>query len=265
MSTLGIAGFASYSSLIENRWVDISFHTLRKNISKGIRIVQLADLHMGSQATDYNLIARLVNELQPDIILNTGDTFDDKNDIDGYMKFIKKLPKVPKYAIVGNWDFEANWGLENSIDYLQDTDWTVLRNSALQFECKGTSFNLYGLDDSRQGNPLIRHTLNSLSTASEAQVSICLTHCPVEFHRLAFLREKGNLIPKPDIVLAGHTHGGQINFFGFTPILPLGSGGFRNGFYQLADLTMYVSRGLGTTRIPFRFMSRPEIAVFDIM
>jgi predicted MPP superfamily phosphohydrolase len=66
-------------------------------------------------------------------------------------------------------------------------------------------------------------------------------------------------------MLAGHTHGGQIRFFGFAPVLPRGSGGYVSGWYRgRSRLPMYVSRGIGTSLLRARFGAPPEIPVFEI-
>jgi hypothetical protein len=66
-----------------------------------------------------------------------------------------------------------------------------------------------------------------------------------------------------DYMISGHTHGGQITFFGAAPCTPMGSGRYVSGWYREGGTAMYVSRGLGTTAIPARFFAAPEIAVFD--
>jgi predicted MPP superfamily phosphohydrolase len=66
-----------------------------------------------------------------------------------------------------------------------------------------------------------------------------------------------------DLVLSGHTHGGQVQLFGFAPITPFGSGSYVEGWYRGGSAPMYVSRGVGMTAFAVRFECRPEVAFFD--
>ena len=71
---------------------------------------------------------------------------------------------------------------------------------------------------------------------------------------------------RPTVVLAGHTHGGQIAPLGLAIVLPEGSGRYVHGQYQSANSqhTLYVSRGLGNSGPPFRIGARPELALLEI-
>ena len=71
-------------------------------------------------------------------------------------------------------------------------------------------------------------------------------------------------VPPALLVLAGHTHGGQIRGPGCTPYVPRGSGRFRSGFYDSALGRVYVSRGVGTSDIPARFLCPPELPIFTL-
>ena len=65
-----------------------------------------------------------------------------------------------------------------------------------------------------------------------------------------------------NLILAGHTHGGQINILGFAPVIPAGSGHYVKGWYHNTGIPMYVSRGIGTVVMPVRIGSKPEVAIF---
>jgi len=64
--------------------------------------------------------------------------------------------------------------------------------------------------------------------------------------------------------LSGHTHGGQVPFFGSPLMLPPGSGAYNHGLYVTQYGPLYVSRGIGTSELPLRIGARPEIAEFDL-
>jgi uncharacterized protein len=66
----------------------------------------------------------------------------------------------------------------------------------------------------------------------------------------------------PQVMLAGHTHGGQVALFGWAPLRPPGSGRYVQGWYRDAATSLYVSRGIGTSVVPARFCAAPEVAYF---
>jgi uncharacterized protein len=234
-----------------------------KLVKSPFRILQLSDLHMGSETTDYDLISDQCRLLKPDLIVVTGDTFDDRSDVDNFYRFFFRLDaNVPMINILGNWDYGTNMKMPTVLEHFKRVGLQTLINRNISLNISGNEISIVGLDDLRMGNPRLKKALNG---AKDAAFSLLLHHCPAEFHRVIFIKDKEPLsLPDFDLVLAGHTHGGQINFWGYRPILPLGSGGFVQGWYETNSLKMYVNRGLGCTAIPMRLEARPEIAVFDI-
>ena len=104
-----------------------------------------------------------------------------------------------------------------------------------------------------------------------------LAHCPAHRDRLradqAEVRVGGALVrPGVDLealgfrlMLSGHTHGGQVNILGATPVLPQGSGRYVRGWFRdPGQVPLYVSRGIGTSMLPVRLGSMPEVAVFTL-
>ena len=71
-------------------------------------------------------------------------------------------------------------------------------------------------------------------------------------------------LPPALLVLAGHTHGGQIRGPGCTPVVPRGSGRFRSGWYDAALGRVYITRGIGTSVVPLRFLCTPELPIFTL-
>jgi hypothetical protein len=107
-----------------------------------------------------------------------------------------------------------------------------------------------------------------------AQQHLILAHCPA--HRDVLLHDaawgsKLDLTPPTlagnngnVLMVSGHTHGGQVCLGGWAPVLPRGSGRYVAGWYTDGATPLYVSRGLGTTLLPIRFGSVPEIAYFEL-
>jgi predicted MPP superfamily phosphohydrolase len=90
---------------------------------------------------------------------------------------------------------------------------------------------------------------------------IILNHCPQYSDYISRHLEQDI---KVDFILSGHTHGGQINIFGFVPFLPQGSGEYIKGWYNDNKPKLYVSKGVGTSIFPARFGARAEIAIFNL-
>ena len=139
---------------------------------------------------------------------------------------------------------------------------------------RGRRLGITGLDDLVGGRPDL---LAAVEGVEPADARVLLAHCPAHRDRLradhAEVRVGGALVrPGVDLdalgfrmMLSGHTHGGQVAFFGAAPVVPQGSGRYLRGWFRdPGEIPMYVSRGIGTSMLPVRFGSVPEVAVFTL-
>ncbi|MHA1568620.1 MAG: metallophosphoesterase, partial [Alphaproteobacteria bacterium] len=115
-------------------------------------------------------------------------------------------------------------------------------------------FYLAGIDDAFYG---VAKPADAFREQPENTCTIVLSHAPCVVNRLDAYRA--------DLVLAGHTHGGQVRL----PYLgalrtPPGSGKYECGLYQLEAMKLYVNRGIGTSILPVRFLCPPEITHFTL-
>jgi predicted MPP superfamily phosphohydrolase len=102
--------------------------------------------------------------------------------------------------------------------------------------------------------------------------NLLLAHCPEHRDRLEDAPSpfEGTAPPRMDpagitMMLSGHTHGGQVRVLGWAPAVPKGSGRYLRGWFRdPGSVPLYVSRGIGTSMLPFRLGARPEVAVFSI-
>src|SRR5205814_419542 len=154
------------------------------------------------------------------------------------------------FAVLGNHDW-YHYG-ERVPRALREAGLEVLENDAVAVEQNGEVLWIAGLADMRERDPDVSV---ALAMVPHGQALIALTHDPDMFPSL---RERA------DIVLARHTHGGQVG-------LPLvrrraapTSRGYTGGEVREAGGYMYVSRGVGTTGLPIRFAAPPEIAVLSL-
>ncbi|PLR97470.1 metallophosphoesterase [Bacillus sp. T33-2] len=269
--TLAILGTGSggyfYSRSIEPTMLDISRHSIKhKAIPSGfdgLKIVQFSDTHLGFQ---YNLaqfkeLMGEINSLDPDIIFFTGDLIDNPNEfkyanqITGALK--KLTAPLGKFAVYGNHD-HGGYGTDLYRKTMDDSGFAVLLNESRQVKLlDGSSIWIIGIDDAMLGKPDIGLAMASVP---DDAFKILLSHAPD-------LATDASIFPI-QLQLSGHSHGGQIQLPFIGPLVtPPHAEKYVEGFYSVGktdSLTLYVNRGLGTTRLPFRFLSMPEVTVFTL-
>jgi predicted MPP superfamily phosphohydrolase len=123
---------------------------------------------------------------------------------------------------------------------------------------RGGSVQVCGMDDFQYGYADFEGTASQVDRGTGLR--LLLSHSP----------DAADLIPAGtyDLVLAGHTHGGQICVPHPTKgkiLLSTSGSDYGAGIYHLGGLTMHVSPGVGTTLLPFRFLSRPEITLLELV
>lgn len=269
---------ALYSLAIEPFWIDVTRHRIgRPNVStKSARIVQLSDLHFSTLGWRETLIIKQLMAQAPDAIVITGDAIDRQERLADFERFLAQLPKVPKYAVLGNWEYWSKLDLARFREVCQNQGVKVLDNQSVVVSTAAGRFIVTGLDDAREGHADWSKAIASIPDLLPVPLPnslphIVLQHTPEWRDMLTRTLTKSPLIltalvHKPPLaILSGHSHGGQINVFGWRPILPPGSGAYTAGWYQDdGGVPLYVSRGLGTSVLPLRFGARPEIAVFEL-
>lgn len=224
-----------------------------KLASGRLTIAQISDLHLGAMLGDeflQRVIARL-HEIKPDIVVATGDIVDGQGDDLNALarRFLTLQPPKGLFAITGNHEYFA--GLENSLRFLHNAGFTVLRGES----AATGGIILVGVDDHTAGAALHQEvkldTKKALASVSKDDFIVLLKHQPIVDRETQF-----------DLQLSGHIHGGQIFPFGFLPWLTYG---VHTGLTQLADgRLLYVSRGTGTWGPPIRLFAAPEITLITI-
>ena len=231
----------------------------RENAATPIKIIQLSDLHLREIDDVLHKLARRVNELKPDLICFTGDAIDNARYLSLLDRYLDLFDRdITKIAILGNWEY---WGRVNISElgsiYKQHGCQLLINDCCLLF-VKNKTILITGVDDFIGGNPDIKTALQNFR---DNDFHLVLNHCP-QLNDFIIREKEGH--PQMDLILSGHTHGGQINLLGFIPILPPGSGKYIKGWYKESQPPVYVSPGIGTSLIPFRLGCRPEATVFNI-
>lgn len=249
--------------LLDSFWfekyvVDWNYYDISTSEEKKIKIIQLSDLHIDKFRSIHKSIARKINKLNPDLLVITGDSVDKTENIKSLDVFLNLIEhSIKKYAILGNWEYWGNVDLNALKTTYKNNNCELLINENRAITIGKRNLNIIGIDDLIGGNANIEMAIKNIKTTS---TNIILSHCPQYTEFISRTTNGLNI----DIVLSGHTHGGQITFLGFAPFTPAGSGRYLKGWYTFAKTKMYVSKGIGTSILPIRFGARAEMVVIDL-
>jgi uncharacterized protein len=267
MVSAGYGGYF-YAHQIEPRLLKINKHEIQHvDIPKsfdGFRIVQFSDTHLGFQydLDQFKKMLSKISSLKPDIIFFTGDLMDAPNQYPLSNEIVPLLKNLQapfgKYSIYGNHD-HGGYGSDIYKNIMNLADFTLLLNTSEQIQLlDGSSIYVMGIDDAMLGRPNFDSAMEKVPAD---QYKILLSHAPDLADRAVDFGIQ--------LQLSGHSHGGQIQIpFVGALITPPFAKKYREGFYEInateTPLTLYVNRGIGTTRLPFRFLSKPEITLFTL-
>ncbi|MCE5213883.1 MAG: metallophosphoesterase [Methanobacterium sp.] len=237
---------------IETKEITIESDQIPENFD-GKKIVFISDIHAGPLFSQQrvNDLVNQVNNLHPDLILLGGDYVSGEDEyVNSTFESLSKLNATyGVYAVLGNSD-------------PQFTTWEALNNSPINDIGNmgtwiGDSQGEIRLGGIGAGND--RQDYEDVTEdASSRDFVIMLSHDPDYFEEV----DKSMV----DLVLSGHTHGGQVTFFGlYAPYLPSKYGQkYRTGVIKEVNSTLIISNGIGTVNFPVRFFARPQIIVINL-
>jgi predicted MPP superfamily phosphohydrolase len=263
------AGLALYAGEVARHEIDVvdrpiaipnlpaSFH--------GYRIVQLSDIHLDEYTEPFFLehIVHRVNALAPDLVLITGDFITHgslsfiaaRHALRRCAEILTTLTAPLRYACLGNHD--VSYDAPEVVRVLAAHNTPVLVNQYLPIERNGGRLWLCGLDDPATSHP----DLNLTVPANPDGPVILMAHEP-DYADEVIAHPRG---PFVNLMLAGHSHGGQIRLPFLGPlILPPFAEKYPEGYYRFNQLQLYVNRGIGTVGLPFRLNCPPEITVITL-
>jgi predicted MPP superfamily phosphohydrolase len=243
---LGLAALALPAALGAD---STAFETTTLRITKlrhgpgSCRFIHFTDFHYRGD-TDYaSDLVRTINELVPNFVCFTGDLVEEASFAPAAFEFIRQI-KAPVYGIPGNHDHQSGVAFADFAAAFGATGggWLPDRTALLAEH----DLELVGM-----GRQSVR-----AFTEPQAARQILLMHYP---------QMANGLGRRFDLILAGHSHGGQIRlpFLGAI-ILPKGVRPYEHGFYETPGGPLYVNAGIGTYRIPFRWNCRPELTLITI-
>lgn len=253
---LAVTGIACvcYGYFIEP--YNLQINTIRIETDKlkntSLRIVQISDVHCDKKARLEPLLGEFINPLNPDIIVFTGDAINSPAGLELFRSTMAGLhATIGKFAVTGNWDTQRM----TNLDRFTGTGFELLNQDVRFLEKDGQTFCIAGLGYTKgpQSWPVI-------SKLKPDYFTVFLFHTPDFVYWL-----KGLPI---DLYLCGHMHGGQIAlpFVGSMVIPSIGSK-YVQGLNDYEHIPVYTNRGIGMTGFAprIRFLSRPEITVFEIV
>jgi hypothetical protein len=223
----------------------------------GFSIVLMSDIHSSLYMTRREMaeFVSLANGMRGDLVVVTGDFVN--NQVDQAYPFAEAFSelKAPHgvYGVMGNHDFYTE-DPDRVARVIDDCGVKLLRNDRVIVEKDGARFSLIGVDDVGRNERGTIKLREAAGPSGDPTTKVLLCHRPYYLAQAA--------AENIDLVLSGHTHGGQVVFgsFGGITFAPAAlASPYVWGKYSLGKTQMYVSRGIGTVGVPVRFNCPPEI------
>ncbi len=220
---------------------------------KGFTILHFSDLHSKEFGEKQKKILKLIDELDFDIVAITGDLINKRRPVEApIIDLIRGLQK-PVFFVPGNHEWWTGFNIKED---LVNLGVQILDNKAVRIDKKGQHMWLVGVDDPYTE----RDDLNAaIKGIADSAPKILLAHAP-------------NIFPtavehKIDLILVGHTHGGQVRMPLIGALIAPGQGLFPHwdyGLYAERKTKMVITGGLGESGLPLRFNIKPEIVLITL-
>jgi predicted MPP superfamily phosphohydrolase len=258
ISSLGVAFALSSRAIYEAKFIKTESVDIKiKNLKKGYKIVQLSDVHIGGIVDKefiHNIVER-VNTLDADLVVITGDLVDIT--ISRAQEALNELAHLKSrygtYFVVGNHEYFHN--VDEIISAVKKLGIKVLENENVYIGQRGGGFNLAGVYDvfGYRAKHHIPDIYRALENTDKNSPTILLAHQP----RFINYVEHG-----VDLMLSGHTHGGQL--YPFKALVKLQQP-YVSGLHQHnEDLQIYINKGTGFWGPPMRLGASSEITEINL-
>lgn len=231
----------AYGFMIESKWILIKKLTLSQNPK--YRLVHISDIHYKGDESYLNDIVDKINKISPDFICFTGDLVDEKHNLRQALNILGKI-RCPIFGVPGNHEYWSGVPFEDINQTFKNTGGLWLINQRIQ---------LGNLEITGMANEEYQQLISDKKLPDK---KLLLTHYPTTVQQIS--RDKF------DLILAGHSHGGQIRF----PVLgalkvPYGVDKYDKGLFKTEAGILYVNPGVGTYGIHMRLFCRPEITIIE--
>ena len=264
LAILGGYSFLFEPNNIQIEKINIEMANLPESF-EGARIVHLTDFHSFGFNKREKMVLKMVDKLDPDFVFITGDFVDHTTkDIDSVQEFWQELGDQYQgriFGVLGNHEYKNESADSDSLEKLLEESGIVIldnENQKIFQDDEDEYIYLIGVDDPDTGND----DLKKATTDIEKDVpKILLAHSPDIINDLDSLKEE-----KIDLILVGHTHGGQIGIPFIRPfwVPTKNRGKYASGLFVFDSVHLYVNRGVGLSVFPIRFNCPPEITVIEL-
>jgi len=243
-----------YVFFIEPNWIQVKYvKIVSPRLSRalaGITVVHISDMHIESLGFREVSMIENINAIKPDLILVTGDLIGNREAVGILWNILSLLePKTHTYAVCGESD--------SAIDDLRDarqwnaTNTSLIDGKLIRLDIKGKGDTAFWL----VGSPSEEGLSRVASIALSGEPVIVVNHRPDIVKQAA--------MKKVDLVVAGHTHGGQVGITLLQDLFPYAKRSpYIAGLYKVKDTLLYVNRGISSEK-GLRFLCRPEITVYE--
>ena len=255
-----------YSYFVGTSGLNIrEYNVYNKNIPDefyGLKIIQISDIHYGFHFNKNKLekIVKKINELNPDIVVLTGDIIDKKindkqeEELKEQLSYINA--SIGKYAIKGNHDYNyKNWDyiIKNSGFINLNDSYDIIYGNNSNIMISGVSTNLFG-----------KNKINDKLYSSKQYIEINSVNYKILLvHEPDYIDEIKDI--SFDLVLASHGHNGQFRLPIFGALYnPKGAKKYHEEFYKVNKTDLYISGGLGTTTINLRLFNKPSFNLYRL-
>ncbi|MBU0678043.1 MAG: metallophosphoesterase [Verrucomicrobia bacterium] len=224
----------------------------------GLRVGLFSDLHFSRSAGRREReVAQILADTAVDVLTFTGDAVNRSESWPRAVEWFGTLPDCDlKLAVPGNWDYVRGTTARDYVAHMRDAGFTTLLNASIGLERANARLWFSGLEDPRGGDPDAKRTFKDVT---EGACTITLCHSPdilLELDPTFF-----------GLMLCGHTHGGQICLPGYGALYTSTRVGkkYEYGLHEVGrGRYVYVTRGIGTTGVPFRLFCPGEVVFFTL-
>lgn len=282
LSSVGLGGYAYAWEPAHQGVTRYKLKPARWPEGRRLRLAVISDLHVGGPHMPVARVRGIVdqtNALKPDLALLLGDFVasrarhpDDPAPAEWAAELARLVAPAGRFAVLGNHDWWQDEraqrelkGPTQSTLALEAAGIPVLENRAIRLETGAGPLWIAGLGDQeafvlRRRPPARGYGLDDLPTTlamvDDDAPLILMAHEPDIFAEVP---------GRVDLTLSGHTHGGQVRLFGWSPIVPSHYGNrYAYGHVQENGRDLVVSAGLGTSKLPIRLGAPPEIVLIEL-
>ena len=244
-------GFLVEPWLIEHTVLELELPGVPPALAKA-RIWFVTDLHMASWGWRELFIAEKLRRMPPDLLICTGDLLSSPSGIEPVFELLGDLkPPMGVWYVRGNNEVEELDHSSRFLERLRERGWRVLQNQHVRVSDPGGAWLMVGVDDP---NNELDNLEQALTGAPEGLFTLLLSHTPETFPEA---KKRGIAL-----TLTGHTHGGQVQAPFIGPLwgdTPRTGRRYVAGVFREGDSTLVVSRGIGWSILPLRFLCKPEL------